>query len=132
MKRQDIATRADVSLLMRTFYSSIQKDTFIGPIFLKIIPTDAWEPHLEKLTDFWETNLFAARNFKGNPMRAHKDVDTKWGHQISQKHFEAWLTLWSATVDALFEGVKATEAKDRARNIATVLFFKMQETRPVK
>ncbi len=132
MKRQDIATRADVSLLVRTFYISIQKDTFIGPIFLKIIPTDAWESHLEKLTDFWETNLLAARNFKGNPMRAHKDVDAKWGHQISQNHFDAWLALWSATVDALFEGVKATEAKDRARTIATVLFFKMQETRPVQ
>ncbi|CAL2103172.1 Globin [Tenacibaculum sp. 190130A14a] len=130
MKTKEIENRADVYLLVSTFYDKIKKDDFIGPIFLRIISEEEWEDHLQKLTDFWETNLFFVRKFKGNPMKAHKDVDAQFNHVISQEHFGRWLQLWFTTIDELFHGNKATEAKERARNIASMLFFRMFEVKP--
>lgn len=130
MELRDLKNREDVFLLVNTFYSKVKKDDFIGPIFLEIIPEYEWEPHIEKLTDFWETNLFFVRKFKGNPMKAHKDIDTHFKYSITQEHFGKWLELWFTTVNELFEGTKANDAKERARNIASALFMKMYETRP--
>lgn len=127
---KDLNNRDDVFLLVFTFYKKIKKDVFIGPIFLEIIPENQWDDHLEKLTDFWETNLFFVRKFKGNPMKAHKDIDTHFNYTITQKHFGKWLEIWFTTVDELFEGQKAVEAKERARNIASTLFFRMFESKP--
>lgn len=132
MELRDIENRADIFLLVNTFYAKVKKDTFIGPIFLEIILEDEWESHLEKLTDFWESNLFYARNFKGNPMKAHKDVDAHFNHTIQQVHFGKWLEIWFTTVNELFTGTKANEAKERARNIASVLFFRMFDAKPTK
>ena len=87
MGRKEIENRDDVYLLVSTFYNKLKKDDFIGPIFLKAIPEEKWESHLQKLTDFWETNLFFVRKFKGNPMKAHKDLDRNFNHSISQEHF---------------------------------------------
>jgi hemoglobin len=130
MELRDIESREDVFLLVNTFYSKIKKDDFIGPIFLEIIPVDEWAPHLEKLTDFWETNLFFVRKFKGNPMKAHKDLDAHFKHSITQEHFGKWLELWLTTVNELFDGTKANDAKERARNIASALFLRMFDARP--
>lgn len=131
MELRDLENREDVFLLVSTFYSKVKKDNFIGPIFLEIIPKDEWAPHIEKLTDFWETNLFFVRKFNGNPMKAHKDVDAHFKHSITQEHFGKWLELWFTTVNELFEGIKADNAKERARNIASALFMRMFEARPV-
>ncbi len=130
MELRDIENREDVFLLVNAFYSKVKKDAFIGHIFLEIIPEHEWEPHIEKLTDFWETNLFFVRKYKGNPMKAHKAVDTHFKNAITQQHFGKWLELWFTTVNELFEGTKATHAKERARNIASALFMRMFEARP--
>ncbi len=130
MKLKEIEEREDIALLVSTFYDKVKNDDFIGPIFLEIIPKDEWNEHLEKLTDFWETNLFLVRKFKGNPMEAHKDMDTHFNHSITQKHFGRWIELWFSTIDELFYGDKATEAKERARNIASILFLKIFDSRP--
>jgi hemoglobin len=34
-----------------------------------------WDEHLEKLTDFWEMNLFGGKSYKGDPLKAHVKVD---------------------------------------------------------
>lgn len=125
----DINNREDIYTLVSTFYDKVKKDDFIGPIFLTVIPDAEWESHLQKLTDFWQTNLFFVKKFKGNPMKAHKEVDKTFNHTISQEHFEQWLSLWYETVDALFEGSKANDAKQRARNIAGLLLIKIFQSR---
>ena len=130
MGRKEIENRDDVYLLVSTFYNKLKKDDFIGPIFIKAIPEEKWESHLQKLTDFWESNLFFVRKFKGNPMKAHKDLDKKNDHSISQEHFGRWLQLWFETLESLFYGTKANEAKERARNIASIMFFKIFEAKP--
>jgi len=129
LEAKELKDREDIFLLVSTFYNKVKKDDFIGPIFLEIIPDEEWNSHIEKLTDFWESTLFFKRVYKGNPMKAHKDVDTHFNNGITQKHFGKWLELWFSTVDSLFYGDKAHEAKERARNIASLLFFKIYEYR---
>ena len=130
MSKKEIIHRADVFLLVKSFYNKIKEDDLIGVIFLKMIPENEWNDHLEKLTDFWETNLFFVRKYKGNPIQVHKNVDEKFEHSISQEHFGRWLQLWFATIDELFYGEKADQAKERARNIASMLFMKIFKNKP--
>jgi hemoglobin len=127
MSRKEIENRADVSLLVRSFYAKVRKDGILGPIFNGII-TD-WESHLELLTDFWETQLFLKRKYHGNPIKAHNDVDDKMNHTVSPEHFGLWLNLWFETIDELFTGDTAFIAKNRARQMNTMLYMKIFQHR---
>ncbi|MBU2913159.1 group III truncated hemoglobin [Reichenbachiella agariperforans] len=130
MSKQDISTRSDLELLVNTFYGKVRQHEMLGPIFNGVIHD--WPEHLAKLADFWETNLFYVQKFKGNPMRAHLEVDEKYDHSISQDHFGHWLQLWFETLDALFEGEKAILAKERARNVAHITFMRLFQARQAK
>jgi len=125
---KQIENRKDVSLLVRNFYAKIRAHAFLGPIFNKAIAEEDWEAHLEKLTDFWETNLFGIPKFKGNPMQAHRNVDAAENHSIEMEHFGHWLQLWFSTIDEHFEGARADKAKQAARKMATGLFMGMKMT----
>lgn len=118
-----IKNREDVSLLVHKFYEKIRNDDLLGPIFESHIADDHWKVHLDKLTDFWETNLFGIPKFKGNPTQKHINVDKNMNHQIEQTHFGKWLQLWFETIDELFEGEYADKAKFSARKMATSQFL---------
>lgn len=125
----DLKTREDVFLLVSTFYGKVRKNEFIGKYFNETIAD--WDEHLEKLTDFWETNLFFRPKFKGNPMRAHIQVDRNFDHEITSEHFGEWLNMWIETIDSLFAGELASRAKNNASKMATHLFMGMYESRSV-
>ena len=97
-----IKNRADIFLLVSTFYEKVRKDALLGPFFNETIQD--WEAHLERLTNFWESNLFLKTKYLGNPLKAHVEVDEKFNHTISQLHFGTWLNLWFQTIDDLFIG----------------------------
>lgn len=59
---KQIENRADISLLVHNFYDKIRANKEIGHFFNEMISD--WEEHLEKLTDFWEMNLFAIRKIQ--------------------------------------------------------------------
>lgn len=118
--KTDIQHRKDIHKLVCTFYDEIKKDNLLGPIFYKMIPTEAWPKHLEKLTDFWETNLFGIPKFKGKPTQKHLKTDATFNHTITQKHFDRWLGIWKKTIDNLFEGDLATRAQMAAYSIAQI------------
>ncbi len=113
-----IENREDISLLVHSFYAKVRKDSLLGPIFNSHIPEENWPEHLEKLTDFWETNLFGIAKFKGSPTQKHVNVDRNLNHTVDQNHFGQWLNLWFETIDILFEGQLAQNAKEAARRMA--------------
>ncbi len=129
---KDIENREDISKLVHTFYASIRKDELLGPIFNKHIKEEQWPAHLEKLTDFWETNLFGVPAFKGSPTMAHIKVDKELDYGVDQKHFGQWLTLWFSIIDSLFDGERATRAKEAARRMAAGQFMAIWHNRPEK
>lgn len=127
---KDIEDREDVRNLVYTFYGKIREDELLGPVFNGQIAPDQWPPHLEKMIDFWETNLFGIPKFRGNPMRAHQQVDASTNSGITQLHFAQWLRLWYQTLDELFIGERADRARNGARRMSTPMFIGIWSMRP--
>lgn len=125
--RKQIENRADIAILIHTFYTKIRADAEIGFYFNTMIKD--WDAHLEKLTDFWETNLFAVKKYKGNPHAVHNEVDTYFDGKITSNEFGIWLNYWFQTLEELFEGENAETLKRRARKMGTFLFMSMFEHR---
>lgn len=125
---KELENRADVELLVHRFYDKVRANPEIGSFFNETI-TD-WDHHLEKLSDFWESNLFYAGKYRGRPGRAHIMVDYNFKYQIEAKHFGVWLNLWVNTLDEYFEGEVAERAKFNARNMATNFQMKIFMARP--
>jgi len=126
MKKQ-IENRVDVSFLVHQFYAKIRADREIGFYFNEMISD--WDAHLEKLTDFWETNLFGVRKYKGNPHAVHNEVDAHFDEKITPNEFGIWLNHWFQTIDEHFEGENAETLKRRARKMSTFLYMSMFQHR---
>lgn len=126
MKKQ-IENRDDVSFLVHQFYAKIRADKEIGFYFNEMISD--WDAHLEKLTDFWETNLFGVRKYKGNPHAVHNEVDAHFDEKITPNEFGIWLNHWFQTIDEHFEGENAETLKRRARKMSTFLYMSMFQHR---
>ncbi len=123
----DIETSEDLQLLVRAFYSKAKEDPSLGPIFNQFV--DDWEPHIKKVASFWESTLFTRGTYRGNPMALHQEVDEKLNHSLDQSHFNKWVEIWHEIVDSLFAGSKAEMAKQRATNIANIMFIKLYQAR---
>jgi len=127
MKKKDIATREDIFRLVTKFYEKVRKDDVLGPFFNDTIKD--WDAHLQHLTTFWESSLFLKTKYYGNPLEAHAKVDSAHNNSITELHFGLWLNLWFQTIDELFEGDYAENAKRRARKMGTFLYLKIFEAR---
>lgn len=127
MSKSDIKTRDDIYRLVSQFYAKVREDKELGPIFNETIKD--WDAHLEHLTTFWESSLFLKTRYYGNPLEAHVKVDAAHNHSIKNEHFGLWLNLWYQTIDELFEGDYAENAKRRARKMGTFLYLKIFEAR---
>lgn len=125
--RKQIENRTDVEFLVHQFYAKIRADDEIGFYFNTMIKD--WDSHLEKLTDFWETNLFAVKKYKGNPHAVHNEVDAHFENSITSVVFGIWLNYWAQTLDEHFEGENVETLKRRARKMGTFLFVSMFEHR---
>lgn len=123
--KSDITTRADVELMVDTFYQQVKKDPVIGYIFNDVVQL-SWEVHIPVMYNFWENILLGGTAYKGNPMSPHIDLDKK--EPLTEEHFNRWLELFTQTINQLFEGEKAEEAKTRARHMAALIQFKVQQS----
>ena len=117
--KNDIATLEDIKLLVDTFYSQVQKDDFLGPIFNEKIGK-RWPEHLEKMYRFWQTILLEVHTYSGSPFPPHKQLP------VSKEHFNRWMELFTQTTDSLFTGALADEAKLRAKNMAEMFNYKIE------
>lgn len=127
---KDIENRKDINLLVKHFYAKIRLDDLLGPIFNLHIENKKWPAHIEKLTDFWEGNLLGGTNFHGNPAAKHLIVDKTSDYTIDAGHFEQWLNLWHETIDELYEGPLADNAKFFADRIAVIHHSLITNNRP--
>jgi len=119
MAIQDISNLDDIKLLVNTFYGKVQEDDLIGPIFNQKM-MGRWPEHLEKMFRFWQTILLEVHTYSGTPFPPHKHLP------VNQMHFDRWMELFTATVDSLFVGKLAEEAKVRAANMAYMFNYKIE------
>ncbi|MEN9644991.1 MAG: hypothetical protein RL238_1660 [Actinomycetota bacterium] len=113
-ERHDIADRADLEQLVRNFYRDALMDDVLGPVFEAANLN--WNAHIETLTDFWAWQLLGQPGYDGHPLRAHEPVNART--PLGNAHYERWVELFCATVDAMFEGPIAEVAKGRGRKMA--------------
>lgn len=120
--RKDIGSRADIALLVNSFYESVRQDGLIGPVFNGIIG-DRWPEHLSKMYSFWETVLLGIHTYSGAPFLPHAKLP------LEQAHFDRWLLLFNTATDHYFTGPVATEAKERAAKMAMMFLSKINYLR---
>jgi hemoglobin len=116
--KHDIATLDDIKLLVDTFYTKVAEDTLLSPIFDERLG-DHWGPHLQKMYAFWQTVLLEEYTYNGAPFPPHAKLP------VDSAHFETWLGLFADTLDTLFTGPKADEAKWRAGKMAQMFQLKI-------
>lgn len=113
--KKDITCRADIELLINTFYEKVKKDNLLSHFFEKV----KWDRHLSIMYDFWENIIFQTGSYTGNPMNIHEKVMGKM--QLNKNDFKKWLKLFVNATNELFEGNNAELAKNRAISIAGVM-----------
>ncbi len=123
MDKHDITTQEDIVLLVDTFYGKVRNHETINFIFSDVARVD-WTHHLPKMYEFWGGMLLGNNTYKGDPMTTHVELSKKT--TISHPQFGAWLSLFVGTIDELFIGPKASEAKMRAGSIAGLMMVKIQ------
>lgn len=121
--KNDIQNRPDIELLVNTFYEKVRENKVLGYIFNDVAKIN-WESHLPKMYSFWASILLGEHSFSGNPMQKH--IALSKITEMTDKEFSEWLYLFIETVDELFVGEKANEAKLRAGNIARLMLHNIQ------
>lgn len=106
---KDIESKADIELLIRSFYSKLLLDDDMKVVFTNI----HFEDHIPQIVHFWSFVLLDEPGYKTNVFEKHINLP------IKLHHFDFWLKTFTNAVDELFAGEKAELAKQRA----TVLTF---------
>ena len=123
--KNDIRNRQDIYLLVKEFYVRLMNDKLVSHFFEDFTNPILLEEHLQTLVDFWDNVLFYSGGYRKNAMQPHLNLHRKT--PIAEVHFNAWLSMFNDSVDALFEGEMAHAAKTRALSIATVMKIKISE-----
>ena len=124
-EQKEIITLADIRVLVDTFYGSVMKDELLAPIFASKI-SGSWDRHLDIMYRFWQTVLLEEHTYQGAPFMKHIDLP------IGPTHFGRWISIFYRTVDSLFVGDKATEAKWRASRMAEMFMYKLDYIQQAK
>src|SRR4051812_958598 len=98
-------------------------DPMIGFLFTDVAKLDL-EEHVPVITSFWETMLLGTRTYGGGAFAPHASLHRKAG--LRGPHFDRWLVLWSQTVDELFAGERAEEAKAHAVRVGRAFHRRLQ------
>ncbi len=114
--KHDIKNKADIELLIRSFYASLLTNEEIQPMFANI----DFEAHMPHMVAFWSFVLLDEEGYKTNVFDKHVHLP------IKEHHFEIWLKHFENTIDSLFEGEKAEMAKLRAQTIAYTFKMKLK------
>lgn len=124
MKTAEI-NEASITRLVHTFYDQVRADALLGPVFGQLLD-GKWDSHLPRMVDFWSSILLRTGSFQGNVYGKHMALDG-----IAPLHFVHWLTLFKATVNALYDTVAAAEILLVADRIAGSLQLGFFGERPV-
>lgn len=106
-----------ITKLVHEFYDDVRADSELFAIFNAAIGAN-WEPHLDRMVDFWSTVMLDARSFQGNVYGKHMLLSG-----VTPEHFVRWLALFEQTSSRLFEPAIAHDFQITARRIAESLKY---------
>ncbi|HVJ78601.1 MAG TPA: group III truncated hemoglobin [Hyphomicrobium sp.] len=115
---------AMIGELVDQFYAKVRQDDILGPVFESRI--DNWDEHLTKLRAFWSSVVLMTGRYKGQPMPVHAAIS-----EITDAHFERWLSLFAETAKAVCPPEAAALFIDRSRRIAQSLSLGIAASRGI-
>lgn len=80
---------AMIHRLVHGFYARVRSDALLGPVFAERIAD--WDPHLERMCEFWSSVTLATGRYHGQPMQKHLPLP------VDARHFDRWLELFRET-----------------------------------
>lgn len=107
--------RDDIVRLVDTFYDKVRRDAVLGPVFNPIVRD--WDEHKATLVRFWSSVALGRREYRGNPMAAHRPLP------IDDAHFGRWLGLWRLTVHEVMPPAQAGLMYGHAMRIGASLRY---------
>ena len=114
----------EIGAMVRDFYARVRDDGLLGPVFEARL-AGRWEPHLERMIDFWSSALRQSGRYAGNPRAVHAGIEG-----IDPLHFDRWLKLFRMTLDELFSPARANVIHGRAQAMAGGLMRGLVNPRP--
>ena len=119
MSSPELCTEAEAAELVTTFYARVRDDAVLGPIFERHVAD--WSQHMPKMIAFWSAALCGSKNYRGNPMVAHRALP-----DLSQSLFERWLDLFHESASELPNRAMAERAVELSQRIAQSLWYGYQ------
>jgi len=102
--------------VVHAFYADVRQDDLLAPIFATKIKGAEWETHMNHIASFWSSIFLKSKEFSGNPMRKHLEVEG-----ITPEHFNRWLSLFHATSERVLAPEKAGLINNMASRIGQSL-----------
>ena len=115
-------TKLDIQKLIINFYSRINKDELLSPIFNDIAKVD-WDVHIPLLCKFWNNIMLKTNDYFGNALMKHVELGNLV--EVEEKHFVRWLSLFQQEVNKHLPVDKAEEVFNKALQIAKSLRYRM-------
>lgn len=112
---KQLQTPADIHQLVSKFYDKVLKDEVLAPFFTRL----DFASHLPKMEQFWRFALLSEEGYTTNVTEKHLKMP------LEEAHFDRWLGLFYQTIDELFIGELAEQAKQRAAVIGWTINSKM-------
>ena len=112
---KQLENAADIHQLVSVFYDKVLKDEILAPFFARL----DFSAHLPQMEKFWRFALLSEEGYTTNVTEKHLQMPLK------KAHFDRWLALFNQTLDELFEGELASQAKQRATVIGWTINSKM-------
>lgn len=116
--KENIITEKNISKLVDDFYSKIRADKALGSIFIQAIGNDLneWEPHLQKLCDFWSSIMLGSKRYHGSPFQKHLMLPA-----FDRALFDRWLMLFEETTREIYTEEIVNQYIEKSTRIAKSL-----------
>ncbi|MFN6380161.1 MAG: group III truncated hemoglobin [Flavobacteriales bacterium] len=115
--KSDIQHIDDIVLLVDTFYHKAFQEPILAPHFEGL----DFEKHKPHMVAFWAFVLLDKHGYTTNVFEKHTHL------KVGRVHFQKWVEIFHQTVDELFVGEKANDAKLRATTIGWTFGEKMEK-----
>jgi hemoglobin len=112
---KQLETAEDIHQLVSGFYDKVLQDEVLAPFFARL----DFAAHLPKMEQFWRFALLSEAGYTTNVTEKHMQMP------LQKDHFDRWQALFNQTIDELFEGELAQQAKQRAAVIGWTINAKM-------
>jgi hemoglobin len=114
--KHDIASPADIQVLVDAFYEKIRSQPYLSALFDKLSPRD-WRQHLFMMESFWNSVLLKSATYTGHPLILHALLPAK------QAQVAEWVHLFHEAVEEHFTGPTAAMAKAFAEKMVRIFAY---------